>query len=146
MKLRPVTENFFVADQLGVDDLDALAAQGIRTLICNRPDSELAGLPGYPELSKRAAELHMTTHYLPVVHDTINSSDVRNFTALLQAAPAPVLAWCRSGQRSMTLWCLSRIQQGDDSSSAVSAANAAGFDFSNLPAKFAHVIADLGNR
>ncbi len=145
MNLKSVTEYFFVADQLGLDDLDTIAAKGIRTLICNRPDSELASHNTFAEISERAAQLGISTHYLPVVHDTINSLNVRNFTALLQNAEAPVLAWCRSGLRSITLWSLSRIEQGDDSAAMVPAAAALGFDFSTFPGKFAGVIAELTN-
>ena len=143
MQLKQVNDNFFIADQLGLADLGPIAAKGIRTLICNRPDSEMAGLPVFAEFSQRAAELHLTIHYLPVVHATINSHDVRNFTALLQAGPAPVLAWCRSGQRSLTLWSLSRIQQGDDSAAVLSQAATVGFDFRSLPGNFAGVITEL---
>ncbi len=145
MNLKSVNENFFVADQLTLDDLDTIAAKGIRTLICNRPDSEQVRQPTFAEISERAAELHISTRYLPVVHDTINSLNVRNFNELLLAAEAPVLAWCRSGLRSITLWGLSRVLQGDNSATVVAQANAAGFDFSGFHSKFGGVIAELTN-
>jgi sulfide:quinone oxidoreductase len=143
MQLKPVNENFLVAGQLDPNDLAAIAAQGIRTLICNRPDNEQPGQPACAEISKRAAGLGITTHYLPVVHTSIDSRAVRSFTALLQTENAPVLAWCRSGQRSLVLWCLSRIQLGDDHATVLAQAKNLGFDFSNLPAAFAGVIAEL---
>jgi len=145
MQLKQVNDNFYIADQLSLGDLGAIAAKGIRTLICNRPDSEMGGLPSFAEFSQRAAELHLDIHYLPVVHATINSDDVRAFTALVQTVPAPVLAWCRSGQRSLTLWSLSRIQLGEPSAAVVTQAAALGFDFSSLPGRFAEAITELTN-
>jgi sulfide:quinone oxidoreductase len=143
MQLKPVNEKFLVADQITLDDLNTIAAQGIRTLICNRPDSELTDQPMFAEVSERARQLGITAHYLPVVHATINSGDVRKFTALLQTADEPVLAFCRSGLRSMTLWSLSRMQQGEDTTTVVSQAKNSGFDFSNMPSAFAKVVAEL---
>ena len=111
MIVKQVSSSFSVSDQLTPDDVDTLAANGVRTLVCNRPDGEVAGQPSFADISKRAAQHGIGMHYLPVVHDTINSHNVRQFAAELQASAAPVHAWCRSGLRSITLWSLAQLQQ-----------------------------------
>jgi len=146
MIIKQVSSTFSVSDQLMPDDVDALAAAGVRTLVCNRPDGEAAGQPTFAAVSERAAQLGISMRYLPVVHDTINSEDVRKFTVDLQTAGAnPVHAWCRSGLRSITLWSLSQLQQGGDADALVTQANTLGFDFAGFKQKFADVIAELND-
>ena len=81
MIVKQVSSSFSVSDQLTPDDVDTLAANGVRTLVCNRPDGEVAGQPSFADISKRAAQHGIGMHYLPVVHDTINSHNVRQFAA-----------------------------------------------------------------
>lgn len=40
MQLHKLTADFAISAQVTVDDVKELAARGIRTLICNRPDGE----------------------------------------------------------------------------------------------------------
>ena len=80
-------------------------------------------------------------HYLPVVHDTIDTQNVENFAALLQDAEYPVHAWCRSGLRSITLWSLAQIRTGADPAAQVATASRLGFDFKPFLEKFAPIIA-----
>jgi sulfide:quinone oxidoreductase len=143
MIIKQLNSQFSVSDQLTLDDVDTLAASGIRTLVCNRPDGEVSGQPSFADVSERANRHGIAMHYLPVVHDTINSYNVRQFTAQLQATSAPVHAWCRSGLRSVTLWALSQLQQGGDAATVVAQATAQGFDFANFTQKFRGVIAEL---
>jgi len=145
MIVKQVSSSFSVSDQLTPDDVDTLAANGVRTLVCNRPDGEVAGQPSFADISKRAAQHGIGMHYLPVVHDTINSHNVRQFAAELQASAAPVHAWCRSGLRSITLWSLAQLQQHGDADALVAQATALGYDFAGFKQKFAGVIAELND-
>jgi sulfide:quinone oxidoreductase len=43
-----------------------------------------------------------------VVSGNIRPGDVEDFRAAIDALPAPVLAYCRSGTRSQNLWRLAR--------------------------------------
>lgn len=143
MNIRPVSKAFSVSDQLAPTDVDALAAAGVKALVCNRPDGEAVGQPSFADIGNEAKRHGITVHYLPVVHDTISSQNVREFTALLQGLPQPTHAWCRSGLRSITLWSLSQLQQGTPVDAVVAQAAALGFDFTSFPVKFAGVIAEL---
>ncbi len=41
MNLRPLNPRYFVSPQIDAADLPAIAAAGIATVICNRPDAEV---------------------------------------------------------------------------------------------------------
>jgi len=41
MDLRPITDTYTVAPQLEPADMAAIAASGVTTVICNRPDAEI---------------------------------------------------------------------------------------------------------
>lgn len=101
-----LTPAFGVAGQLQADDLAALAAQGWRSLVCNRPDGEAAEQPASAELARVAAAHGLAWCYLPVVSGQWRDVDVAAFAAALRTLPPPLLAFCRSGTRSIHLWAL----------------------------------------
>jgi sulfide:quinone oxidoreductase len=101
-----VTPAFGVAAQLQADDIAALAAQGWRSLVCNRPDGEAADQPASAELARVAAAHGLAWRHLPVVSGQWRDADVAAFAEALRTLPAPLLAFCRSGTRSIHLWAL----------------------------------------
>ncbi|HHX82810.1 MAG TPA: NAD(FAD)-dependent dehydrogenase, partial [Pseudomonadaceae bacterium] len=113
MEIKQLSPEFSVSAQITSKDLAQLQAQGITTLIGNRPDGEGgAEQPAWDELVRAAEALGIKAHLVPVVFDTINSADVRRFAALLQSGER-VHAFCRSCARSTTLWALARVAQGE---------------------------------
>jgi sulfide:quinone oxidoreductase len=143
MESKRISDHFTISGQLSPDDLAELQAAGVKTLIGNRPDNEVPGQPPHADIEKRAKELGIAVHYLPVVHDTINSNDVNAFAAILDSAEQPVHAWCRSGLRSIALWSLAQIKAGADSKVLVDKATQLGFDFRSFQRRFAPVIAEV---
>ena len=82
-----------------------------RQLVNNRPDGE--GGPDQPlsssvEAAARAAGLHYV--HIPVVSGAITPEQVQAMREALQAAPQPVLAFCRSGARSAQLFALTQAE------------------------------------
>ncbi|HLV29580.1 MAG TPA: TIGR01244 family sulfur transferase [Burkholderiaceae bacterium] len=105
LPIRPLTDAFAVAPQLGPDQMQAVADAGYKSVIINRPDGE--GGPDQPtsETVMAAAEAAgLKVAYLPVVSGAMTADDVLRFKALLQDMPAPVLAYCRSGTRCTHLF------------------------------------------
>jgi len=143
MEIRKVSDTFSISDQLTPADVERLAAAGVKTLVCNRPDGEVANQPAHAEIDARARELGLSTHYLPVVHDFINSADARAFARILQDAAQPVHAWCRSGLRSMALWGLAQVKAGTDTASVLATATQVGIELGTFSKRFAPVIAEL---
>ena len=108
---KALTPQFAVAAQLSAHDLPAVAAQGFRTLINNRPDGE--GGPGQPpsrEFEAATQALGLNYIYLPVVSGAITADQAVAMREALATAPGPVLAFCRSGARSAQLYSLATGQ------------------------------------
>ena len=131
MKLANLEKGVLVADQILPEDLNDLAAQGIKTIFCHRPDGEGADQPNFAEIAQAAKKLKIKTHYLPVVSGKISEADVTAFAQLFKESKQPLLGYCRSGMRAATLWALS---QGASLGLAqtLEAGKQAGFDLSGL--------------
>jgi len=128
---RKVTDHFSVTPQLQVSDLLAAKLAGFKTIICNRPDDE--GGPDQPsiaEMQKEAESLGLGFLALPFAG--MPSAEIAGQQgALIEAADAPVLAYCRSGTRSITAWALSQAGQGQ-SARIIAAGAQAGYDLTGL--------------
>ena len=119
-----LTATFGVAPQLDADDVAALAAQGWRSLVCNRPDGEAADQPASAELAQAAAAHGLAWRHLPIVSGQWRDADAAAFAEALRTLPPPVLAFCRSGTRSIHLWALAMAGRLDAASIARIAADA----------------------
>lgn len=108
MQVRKLSEALAVAPQIGADDMTALAVQGFRSVICNRPDGEGSDQPTHEEMARAAAAAGLRFEYLPVVSGKVDDETAQRFGVLLHELPKPALAYCRSGTRSATLWALSQ--------------------------------------
>lgn len=132
-EIRSVTDEFAVAPQIGPDDVDAIAAAGFRTIVANRPDGE-GGVtqPRMGPIRARAEALGLTFVALPF-SGAPTPEIVERTSAILSEAPSPILAYCRTGTRSITAWALVHAGQGtaDD---IIDAAAGAGYDLSSLRA------------
>ncbi|OYU30971.1 MAG: TIGR01244 family protein [Comamonadaceae bacterium PBBC2] len=105
-----IAPGFSVAAQLSVAQIANAAALGFKTVINNRPDGE--GGPDQPlsaaiAAAAQAQGLHYV--YLPVVSGSITPEQAVAMRTALQAAPQPVLAFCRSGARSAQLHSLAQM-------------------------------------
>ncbi len=108
MELRRLTDELAVAGQIGPADVPALAAEGIRSIICNRRDGEALGQPTFAEVEKAAAANGIEIVYQPVLPNAISENDAETFGKLFDHLPKPALVYCRSGLRSAALWALSQ--------------------------------------
>jgi len=131
MKLANLGEGVLVADQILVDDLKTLVAQGVKTITCHRPDGEGADQPNFEEISKAAKKLKIKAYYLPVVAGKISDADVSAYAQIFTEAEKPVLGYCRSGMRAASLWALSQASSVG-LSEVMNAGKNAGYDLSAL--------------
>ena len=63
------------------------------------------------DLAIAANQAGLTLAYLPVLSGRVARDDACEFGALLNRLPTLVLAYCRSGLRSATLWALSQADR-----------------------------------
>ncbi len=111
MDIKALTAELSVAPQIAAADMRAVAEAGFRSVICNRPDGEGADQPGYSELERAAKEQGLAVRYLPAESGKVTDAQGQAFGTLLAELPKPVLAFCRTGMRSTTMWALSQAGQ-----------------------------------
>ena len=122
------------AGALDQHDIEALAAQGVRTIVNNRPDGEDAGQLPAAEARRIAAAHGVVYHHIPVTAASLSSADVDAVAGVLAGAEQPIVLHCRSGTRSALLWALTRMRDGDDPATLVATAASQGIDIAALPA------------
>ena len=110
-ELKQVNPEFWVSAQINQSDLVEIAAKGIKTIICNRPDGEGVDQPNIIEIQEAAIRHGIQLEYLPVVSGRVTDEQAIEFKSLYQKSQKPVLAFCRSGTRSITLWALSQVAE-----------------------------------
>ncbi|MDP4300398.1 bifunctional protein tyrosine phosphatase family protein/NAD(P)/FAD-dependent oxidoreductase [Leptothrix discophora] len=108
MDIRTLSPDLSVVAQIGRADLAAIAAAGYRSVICNRPDGEAPDQPGYAEIEQAASQAGLQARYLPAESGKVSDEQGRAFGLLMAELPKPVLAYCRTGMRSTTMWALAQ--------------------------------------
>jgi sulfide:quinone oxidoreductase len=131
MKIARLTPFLSVTPQITEADLGALAARGFRAVINNRPDGEAEGQPAGATIAAAAERVGLAYRHLPVVSGKVTDDDVAAFADALAEFKGPVLAFCRTGTRSTTLWALSEACHLDPEAILDTVARA-GYDPSTL--------------
>ncbi|MEM9795456.1 MAG: TIGR01244 family sulfur transferase [Pseudomonadota bacterium] len=106
MDLRPLDEMTSVSPQLEPEDMAALADQGVRTVICNRPDAEIPPSHQAAAMQAAAEAAGLTFTYNPVAMPNLTMDAVTEQADAIDGAGGPVVAYCASGTRSAVLWAL----------------------------------------
>ncbi len=131
-EFRAVTDQLSVAPQIALDDLAKAAAQGFRLVINNRPDGEEPGQPTSAQVEAAATAAGLAYVHIPV-RGSPTPEQVEAEQQLFATEPGPVLAFCRSGTRSIITWSLGQALAGDLSrAELVALGDAAGYDLSNV--------------
>lgn len=131
MKIAKLTPFLSVSAQIAEADLGALAAQGFRAVLNNRPDGEAEDQPASAALAAAAERVGLAYRHVPVVSGSITDDDVAAFAQVLDEVKAPVLAFCRTGTRSTMLWALAEAHRLDSQAILATAAEA-GYDLAAL--------------
>ena len=129
---RRVTDDFTTAPQISVADVEEAARQGFKTIINNRPDGEEPTQPRSAEIEAAAKAAGLAYFHIPVV-GAPTPQQVETTQAVLQDAAEPVLAFCRSGTRSINTWALSQAASGAKGrDELVGLGRGAGYDLSGV--------------
>ena len=134
--IRHVSDAFSVAPQITAADFAEIAAAGFRAIINNRPDGEAPGQIGDADAQAAAAAAGLHYRAIPV-RGAPGPAEVEATVAALASLPGPVLAYCRSGTRSVTAWALAQAQSGASADEVIAQARDAGYDLNALRAAFA---------
>lgn len=106
MTVTELSPDLTVSSQIAVADVARIAADGYRSILCNRPDGESPDQPEVALIRAEAEAQGLDFAFVPVVSGAITEDDVTAFRAAVATLPAPVLAYCRSGTRCQQLWTL----------------------------------------
>jgi len=131
MDIRRVTPELAVSPQIHPEEIEAARAAGFASIVCNRPDGESFDQPAFAEIEAAAHAAGLTTLFLPVAGGGMTQAQVEAMAKAWPDLPKPVLAYCRSGTRSITLWALSQ-RNSVDREMLVAAARNAGYDLSQV--------------
>ncbi len=137
MKSYKLDGEITVAPQILAADVAAIAEAGFKTIVCNRPDGEGNDQPLFHEIEEAAKKVGLDAHYLPVESGKVTDDDAAGFGTLIDGAPKPVFAYCRTGTRSVTLWSLSRAHKLPLPEILAKAKNA-GYDMSGVVRRVAN--------
>jgi uncharacterized protein (TIGR01244 family) len=126
-QFRKVTDAFQVSPQITPDEARAAGEAGVKLIINNRPDGEAPDQPKSADIEAAARAAGAAFLALPFVgRPTIDQA--RAQAEAVAGADGPVLAFCRSGTRSITAWAIGEAARGRDRAELVRLASAAGYD------------------
>ncbi len=129
IKIHELEPGFAIADAVLPEDLDEVARQGYRAVICNRRPGEADDHPDDAVLSTRATELGLEWHCIPVTPGEYSEADIEAFRQAVDSLPKPILAFCKTGKRAVHLWAHVRSKApGCDIPALLAAAHRAGYD------------------
>jgi len=106
MEIKRISPFLSVSPQIYAAHVERLALLGFKTIINNRPDNETDDQPLVEELAAEAARHNMEFIDIPVIPGELTEQNVKEFGQAMSRVKGPVLAYCRSGMRSTSLWAL----------------------------------------
>ncbi|MEZ5912071.1 MAG: TIGR01244 family sulfur transferase [Paracoccaceae bacterium] len=134
MEIKPIAPSFAASPQLMPDDVQRAAEAGYRTIVCNRPDGEAGDQPTAAAISEAARRAGLEFRYLPVKSGQVTEAALKGFDDIVDTCKGPILAYCRTGNRSATLWALARSRRLSPQA-IMAATKAAGYDLSGHAAQ-----------
>ncbi len=103
MTIRRIDDQFSVAGQIAPGEVQALADAGFHAILCARPDGEEPGQPSFTEVARAAEAAGLKAIHIPV-SGGLREGDVIRFREAWAQMPKPVVAYCRSGARAVSLY------------------------------------------
>jgi uncharacterized protein (TIGR01244 family) len=131
MQINALTPTYAVAPQITPEDVAQMGAQGITTVICNRPDMENP-MELHADVLRAAVEAAgLQFHDNPLMGGGLSLDHVETQARLIADSPGGVLAYCASGTRSAILWALAMAGELP-TDEILGAAAQAGYDLSGM--------------
>jgi uncharacterized protein (TIGR01244 family) len=126
-QFRKVTQAFQVSPQITPDEARQAAESGVVLIINNRPDGEVPDQPTSADIEAAARAAGADFIRIPIVGRP-TPEQAKAQAEAVAGAGGPVLAFCRSGTRSITAWALGEAGRGRDRDELVRIAAGAGYD------------------
>jgi len=101
-----IDDKLSISDQITIDDVKELADEGVKILMCNRPDGEEPNQLTCAQVKAAADENGMQFVHIPVSGRDIPYEVLEKFTTTLDSCSEKIHAYCRTGTRSSFFWGL----------------------------------------
>ena len=125
---RQLDDQTLVSGQLTKKDLEEARRLGVTLVVNNRGEAEEPDQPSSAEMGRWVESANMAYTHIPITKG-IGPADVQAMVdAIDDAGDGRLLAFCRSGTRSVLVWALARRQMGADRAEVERAAAQAGFN------------------
>lgn len=112
MEVTKITAKFSVLPQPSIEEFKSFSGAGVELVINNRPDAEDSEQPGNAAELEAARSVGLDYRHIPVTSATLSEAGIRTFQSALSRAKGHVLAHCKTGTRSLTLWVLGEVLDG----------------------------------
>ncbi|MFN7225383.1 MAG: beta-lactamase hydrolase domain-containing protein [Paracoccaceae bacterium] len=112
MTIKTLAPALSVSPQILPKQVANLATAGFKSIICNLPDGACGqGQPGRDQIAAAAKSAGLQATYLYSLPGQAGHTEAAAFCDLLTSLPSPIIAFCRSGNRSASLWAMSQSVQ-----------------------------------
>lgn len=129
MDIKTLEPGFSICHAIYPNDIVELKARGFRSIICHRKPGEAENHIDDSELRRAAAAADIEWVEIPVAPGEYTTEAIEAFGAAIETLPTPILAFCASGRRAVSLWVHNQVQQeAFDIGLLLQAAHAAGHD------------------
>ena len=128
---RRITDKFYVAPQLSEADISDAKAEGFEIVIMNRPAHETPDQPNTELLVNAFQDEDMAFYHIPIIAPPEANDIEATVSVMKESDGKKILAFCRSGTRSATLWAYAMAwKNAYDVETILEMALAAGYDLS----------------
>jgi uncharacterized protein (TIGR01244 family) len=129
MDIKELEPGFSICHAINANDILELKLRGFRAIICNRYPGEGEDYLDDSELRQAAVKAGMEWVEIPVKPGEYSPEVIEAFGAAIERLPTPILGFCRSGRRAVSLWIHNQMQKSTcDIGALLEAAHAAGHD------------------
>jgi len=136
---KQLTSKITVSPQISTACIDEAADMGVTLIVNNRPDGEEEGQPTNEELASYAASKGIKWAFIPITPGQMTMEGIESMSFALRDSDK-VLAYCRTGTRSCTLWGLAEAFVGGlKTPEILNSAKDAGYDLSGMVPTFEHL-------
>ena len=105
---------YFVTEQISVEDVADIAAQDFKTIVNNRPDGEGgAAQPKSSDLEAEAKRRGLSYVHLPMERAQVDPRLANEFSRTLAMSPRPIIGFCRTGARASALYHAATRRHGN---------------------------------
>lgn len=100
MQIRHETPVFKITTQISPDMMAEIHKNGIKSIICNRPDNESEDQCAFEKIRESAEKYGIAAYHYPISVGSDPQRQIQSVISDYNTIQKPILAFCKSGTRS----------------------------------------------